>query len=32
VSKGESGEGRVDFIELLSLGELYGVGISFFRP
>jgi len=25
-------ERRVDFIELLSLAELYGVDIGFFRP
>lgn len=28
----ESGERRVDFIQLIALAELYGVDISFFRP
>lgn len=30
--KCESGERRVDFVEMLVLAELYGVDISFFRP
>jgi transcriptional regulator with XRE-family HTH domain len=32
VSKCESGERRVDFIELLAFAELYGVDVAFFRP
>jgi transcriptional regulator with XRE-family HTH domain len=32
LSKCESGERRVDFVELLALAELYGVDIGFFRP
>lgn len=32
LSKCESGERRMDFVELLVLAELYGVEISFFRP
>lgn len=32
LSKCESGERRVDFVELLALAKLYGVDIGFFRP
>lgn len=32
LSKCESGERRVDFVELVALAELYGVELSFFRP
>jgi len=32
VSKSESGERRVDFIELLHLAKIYGRPISFFEP
>jgi transcriptional regulator with XRE-family HTH domain len=32
LSKCESGERRVDFVELLAMAELYGVDVSFFRP
>jgi transcriptional regulator with XRE-family HTH domain len=32
VSKCESGERRVDFVELLAFAELYGVDVAFFRP
>ena len=31
LSKCESGERRVDFVELLVLAKLYGVNISFFE-
>lgn len=31
LSKCESGERRVEFVELLVLAELYGVNISFFE-
>ena len=32
LSKCESGERRIDFVELLILADLYGVDIDFFRP
>jgi transcriptional regulator with XRE-family HTH domain len=32
LSKCESGERRVDFIELLAFAELYRVDIGFFQP
>jgi transcriptional regulator with XRE-family HTH domain len=32
VSKCESGERRVDFIELLAFSELYRVSADFFKP
>lgn len=32
LSKCESGERRVDFVELLAFADLYGVHIGFFRP
>lgn len=32
VSKCETGERRVDFVELLALSKLYGVDFSFFIP
>ncbi len=32
LSKCESGERRVDFVELLVFADLYGVEIGFFRP
>ena len=31
LSKCESGERRVDFVELLAFAELYGVDVAFFR-
>ncbi len=31
LSKCESGERRVDFVELLALAKLYGVDVGFFR-
>ena len=31
VSKCETGERRVDFVELVFLSDLYGVDLSFFR-
>lgn len=31
VSKCESGERRVDFVELLAFSKVYGVGIEFFQ-
>jgi transcriptional regulator with XRE-family HTH domain len=32
LSKCESGERRLDFVEVLALAELYGVDINFFLP
>ena len=32
LSKCESGERRIDFVELLTFADLYGVDIGFFRP
>jgi transcriptional regulator with XRE-family HTH domain len=32
LSKCETGERRVDFVELLTFANLYGVDISYFRP
>ena len=32
VSKSESGERRVDFVELLAFAEIYEVDVDFFRP
>lgn len=32
LSKCESGERRLDFVEVLALAELYGVDIRFFFP
>lgn len=32
LSKCESGERRVDFVELTAFAKLYGVDIGFFRP
>jgi hypothetical protein len=31
LSKCESGERRVDFVELLAFAELYGLDVAFFR-
>jgi transcriptional regulator with XRE-family HTH domain len=32
VSKCESGERRVDLVELLAFAKLYGVDVTFFQP
>ena len=32
LSKCETGERRVDFVELLTFADLYGVDIGYFRP
>ncbi|TMB64967.1 MAG: helix-turn-helix transcriptional regulator, partial [Chloroflexi bacterium] len=32
ISKCESGERRVDFVELLEIAQIYGVSIEFFVP
>ena len=32
MSKCESGERRLDFVEVLTLAELYGVDVKFFLP
>ena len=32
LSKCESGERRVDFVELLAFADLYSVDVGFFRP